>query len=1099
MPEEASLTRLFFSGQYRIRGKLFSNPIRQLEKASFEDECAIEPYHDGRNSGYLASSMTGSKCLIINQKFQVRNDIENVYWLPQETGYQSLLEPIGASNGTWLRPLPVGSSLALEDDWLRSCDSANESWGAGFSFKQELRNDGATNEPGLRAPQLGAVYAALSHWITTSAPGTIVMPTGTGKTETMLALLIKERIKRLLVLVPTDPLREQTAQKFITLGYLKKFGIVHPSAQFPVVGVLEHGLKSVEQAERFFRGCNVIVTTVQIISRASPEIQKKMVELCTHLFVDEAHHVPARTWSAVRQLFHERHILQFTATPYRNDRKLVDGKIIFDYPLSLAQREDLFKPIRFLGIQEFTQQRSDTTIAKTAITQLEADLAAGLDHVVMARTSAIDRAERVLRIYERLGQMYNPIIVHSRLSPSERREALRLLRERQTRIIVCVEMLGEGFDYPQLKIAALHDVHKSLAITLQFTGRFTRSQPNLGTATMIANIEDSNVEEALKNLYSEDADWNSILQRLSEGETEQQQRRHEFLTEFSELPQEIPLQNVFPKMSTVVYKTKCATWQPEKITELIGEDRLYSGPITNQIKNVSLFFTREVEPVPWGNVKSLQNLFWDLYLLHWDPETNLLFINSSNNRSIHEELAQTVAGDDVALIRGEDVFRALHGINRLILMNLGLNHALGRAIRFTMYVGPDIRDGLTGPQVANKYKSNLFGRGFEGGDKVTLGCSYKGRLWSYKIAGDIPEWVEWCHAIGKKLLDDTIAVNEIFRHVIIPKQISERPQLVPLDIEWSDEFLRNIDELHELRIAGETCPLFDVGIELVNHRRTGPIRFKVFTETKSVIYSMVFNENTVEYVPSAEPEAEIVFSRRNHRLSDWLKNYPPTVRFENGAFLESNLFFELEAVDVELFERERVEAWDWTGVNLRSESQKWDKRADSIQYRLVSTLKNGYGQYSYDVLMDDDDSGEAADVVGLKIEGDYLLIHLYHCKFATTGRPGARLDDLYAVCGQAQRSVSWRANPRRLIKHLLARNDSRMEQHQVSRFEIGDTDVLSNILKKEPYLKRKISVFIVQPGLSKTLITQEQLKLLAVTEHFLRTTYDSEFCVIGSP
>jgi hypothetical protein len=31
-------------------------------------------------------------------------------------------------------------------------------------------------------------------------------------------------------------------------------------------------------------------------------------------------------------------------------------------------------------------------------------------------------------------------------------------------------MLGEGFDMPELKIAAFHDIKKSLAITLQLAG-----------------------------------------------------------------------------------------------------------------------------------------------------------------------------------------------------------------------------------------------------------------------------------------------------------------------------------------------------------------------------------------------------------------------------------------------------------------------------------------------------------------------------------------------------------------------------------------------------------------------------------------------------
>ena len=36
--------------------------------------------------------------------------------------------------------------------------------------------------------------------------------------------------------------------------------------------------------------------------------------------------------------------------------------------------------------------------------------------------------------------------------------------------VIAVDMLGEGFDLPNLKVAALHHPHKSLAVTLQFMG-----------------------------------------------------------------------------------------------------------------------------------------------------------------------------------------------------------------------------------------------------------------------------------------------------------------------------------------------------------------------------------------------------------------------------------------------------------------------------------------------------------------------------------------------------------------------------------------------------------------------------------------------------
>ena len=67
-------------------------------------------------------------------------------------------------------------------------------------------------------------------------------PTGVGKTETMLSLLVAERCHRLMVVVPTDALRTQISEKFLLLGLLKTpcFQVVSERAQYPVVGILNH-------------------------------------------------------------------------------------------------------------------------------------------------------------------------------------------------------------------------------------------------------------------------------------------------------------------------------------------------------------------------------------------------------------------------------------------------------------------------------------------------------------------------------------------------------------------------------------------------------------------------------------------------------------------------------------------------------------------------------------------------------------------------------------------------------------------------------------------------------------------------------------------
>jgi len=111
-----------------------------------------------------------------------------------------------------------------------------KSWKNGLNLKQEDIENG---EPGLRNPQIGAVYSILSHWTHSNEVGTIVMPTGTGKTETMLSVLVMAQVNKLLIIVPTDPLRKQISEKFINLGLLNTLGLLDSKVLFPVVGIIK--------------------------------------------------------------------------------------------------------------------------------------------------------------------------------------------------------------------------------------------------------------------------------------------------------------------------------------------------------------------------------------------------------------------------------------------------------------------------------------------------------------------------------------------------------------------------------------------------------------------------------------------------------------------------------------------------------------------------------------------------------------------------------------------------------------------------------------------------------------------------------------------
>ena len=391
-----------------------------------------------------------------------------------------------------------------------SADISDESLRGNFVFAEE-----SDSGPGLRAPQLGALHAVLAHRsIEYAEPITIVMPTGTGKTETMLAAYTHSP-QRTLVVVPSDALRTQTANKFVTLGVLPTVGAVVGDFKCPSVLVLKSAPETPEDVDGLLDGINVIVATAQVLSVCSDAVRDRVTGACSRLFVDEAHHVAARTWRIVVDAFDGREVVQFTATPYREDGRHVGGRIAYAYPLRLAQKNGYFARIEYHSIVDLADP--DRAVAMAAVAKLRQDLAAGLDHLLMARVSSVERGKAVIKLYEEIAPDLGPVRLDTGLAESTRRKRRAGLFAREHRIVVCVNMLGEGFDLPALKIAAIHDPQKSLAVTLQFIGRFTRTgKGDLGSASAFVPLQVAGIDDRLRKLYGEDADWNQLSEDLTE-------------------------------------------------------------------------------------------------------------------------------------------------------------------------------------------------------------------------------------------------------------------------------------------------------------------------------------------------------------------------------------------------------------------------------------------------------------------------------------------------------------------------------------------------------------------------------------------------------
>jgi superfamily II DNA or RNA helicase len=622
---------------------------------------------------------------------------------------------------------------------------------------------------GLRVAQSGALHAVLAYWSTRPArPATVVLPTGSGKTETMLALLVAARLPRLLVLVPSDALREQLAVRFETPGLLHALGVVAADTDRPVVGRLRGALADPDAATAFAGACNVVVATTQALMACAPEVRDALTGACSHLFVDEAHHVAATTWAAVRDAFDPGACVQFTATPFREDGRHLGGHLVYSFPLREAQRLGYFTKIRYLSVFDLTDP--DRAVAERAVAALREDFDAGRDHLLMARAASRSRAEALLPTYAALAPDLAPVVLHSGMSGRRRNSALAALRSGDSKIVLCVDMLGEGFDLPELKIAAMHDEHRSLGVTLQFVGRFTRSGANVGPATFVSAREKPHHDPRLERLYAQDRDWDLVIEELASGAVGTQQDISDFEQAFTVLPEQVSIRSVTPKMSTVVYRTRCADWEPDGVAALFGEDALLTvPPAVNQRDHVIWFVAEDRVPVRWTDLHAVEEISYALYVAYWDEARGLLFVNCSANDGTYHDLAQALCGPDVALVAGPAVYRAMHGLERLVATTVGVTDVYSRTRRFSFHVGADVADGFPTAEATTKTQTNIYAAGFDAGTRVGIGASLKGRIWSHQVAPTVKHWVDWCNTVGGKVVDPSIDPTQVVDQFIRPE------------------------------------------------------------------------------------------------------------------------------------------------------------------------------------------------------------------------------------------------------------------------------------------------------------------------------------------
>ena len=931
------------------------------------------------------------------------------------------------------------------------------------------------------------------------------MPTGSGKTAVMMMTPFLLGSRRVLVVTPSRLVRGQIAAQFAGLSLLREIGVVDPTLNtWPVIREVDGRITSVDDWQAL-AGADVVVGTVNSVSPGYEVIPAPPPDLFDLILVDEAHHSAARTWNDLLNSFPDAKRVLVTATPFRRDSREIRGRIVSTYSARQAFDDGIFGQIMYVPVDPApggTDAANDFMIAKRAEAIFRQDREAGFDHRLMVRVDGIKRANGLAVVYQdHTGLKLR--VVHSKMSFRTVKQTVRALREGKLDGIICVNMLGEGFDLPNLKIAAIHSPHKSLAVTLQFIGRFARtSAKGIGPAKFLAVPSDIKIERT--QLYNEDAVWQEIVPNLLERNVAEVVRAGDVLRTFR------PIDAADPEMEDLSLFA-LEPYHHVKVYELIADVDLHAGVDlgdaaeivfreTSDEWDTTVFITREVTRPRWANVDRLEEIAYDLFVIHHSAEHNLLFICSSvRSESMYERLAEIFCPNGALPLPHSQIKRAMRGLDSVEVFNVGMRNRVlnNTAESYRTLAGPSPAKGIQLSDGVRYHEGHVFARAVDGEAEVTIGLSSLSKIWS-NTNSSIPQLIDWCDALAARLANeqpvktgtelDRLGTGQLAtaipEHAIAAewdKNTYENPcRIAYVDAEGGKVESQLLD--CDLEIDGEASDREQIHLALV-----GP----------GLIWPFAFHLKPRPHFRTLDADQQAITVQRVGKplpLIDYLNTHPIRFYFADFSSLVGREILLPPSVYPQAFDPERIEVVDWdaASVDIRREfGAAAGGRRPIHAYLGERLLAEGY-----DVVLYDHGPGELADYLAVRDDEEAVTFDLYHCKGSKGAMAGERVGDLYEVCGQVVKSVRWLGDEKRLRKGV----GRRLQRKKPSQFLCGDLLLLDQLIATARAKGASYRVVAVQPGVSKAkVVGSDKLGvLLGMAGEYVVNGYCKELRVIAS-
>jgi superfamily II DNA or RNA helicase len=321
--------------------------------------------------------------------------------------------------------------------------------------------------------------------------GILVSPTGAGKTV-MALYLIAERKQPTLIVVNTNTLLSQWVDRIGTYLGIKAAD----------VGIIGGG--------KFCIGDKITVGMVQTLHKRAAEVSPRI----GHLIVDECHRVTAKQYVKTIEQFDCKCLLGLTATPYRRDKL---GRIIQWYlgPITgridkqdlvdngdLCQAEAIFTTTGYQSsydeelsnpyseaIDELTQDLGRNKLICRTIKKYHST---GIALILSDRQKHCELLAGVLKKEHGV----KATILNGNTPAKEREQIIQDLRSGRCHYLVATgQLIGEGFDLPEISTLALATPLKFCGRLIQYVGRALRPAPGKAKAVILDFVDDHGVFE----------------------------------------------------------------------------------------------------------------------------------------------------------------------------------------------------------------------------------------------------------------------------------------------------------------------------------------------------------------------------------------------------------------------------------------------------------------------------------------------------------------------------------------------------------------------------------------------------------------------------